>query len=74
MSNEEKKRRADYKKRRDIIIRIQLVIIAIVSVVAVTCGILCYQKDKTYYIDYVESMVTIRVKEWNLVEMYQISI
>lgn len=25
-------------------------------------------------IDYVESMVTIRVKEWNLVEMYQISI
>ena len=55
MSEAEKRRRAEYKANRKKWIFIQTVIIALVSIFALTSAFTYYQINKTYYIDYTES-------------------
>ena len=55
MSEEEKRKRDLYKKRRDKWIRIQAVLIGLVTLLTVVLGALYYRANETYYISYDES-------------------
>ena len=55
MSNEEKLKRLTYRARRQLLITIQLVVIAIVTLLTAFCAISYYQKDKATYINYLET-------------------
>ena len=54
MSNEEKKKRADYKQKRKNRITLQTIIISIVTLVLIVCSVLYVRMNETYYIDYTE--------------------
>lgn len=54
MSNEEKKKRADYKQKRKSRITLQTIIISIVTLVLIVCSVLYVRMNETYYIDYTE--------------------
>lgn len=71
MSNEEKKRRENYRESRKRWIVIQIIVIAFISLMSVVTGVLFYESNKTQYIDYNEtSEVDYRVylKENNFFE------
>ena len=55
MSNEEKKRRANYRKIRQILIIVQIVLIGLVSVLTVSSFGLFLRLNKIMYIDYEET-------------------
>lgn len=54
MSEDEKKRRIEYKKNRKKWILIQVVILAVLSAMVLTTAFAYYRVNKTYYIDYTE--------------------
>ena len=54
MSEEEKIKRSKYQKSRKFWIKIQTIIILVVSVLALISSFVYYQIDKTYYINYTE--------------------
>ena len=71
MSNEEKKRRENYRESRKRWIVIQIIVIAFISLMSIITGVLFYESNKTQYIDYNEtSEVDYRVylKENNFFE------
>lgn len=55
MSEEEKRKRDLYKRRRDRWIRIQAVLISAVTLLAIVFGFVYYRANQTYYISYDES-------------------
>ena len=55
MSEAEKRRRSDYKKKRARRILLQGIIIAFVTVFVLTMALTYYRVDQTYYIDYTEN-------------------
>ncbi len=55
MSEEEKRKRDLYKRKRDKWIRIQAVLIAVVTLVAIAFGFVYYRANQTYYISYDEN-------------------
>ena len=54
MSEAEKKRRLEYKKNRKKWLLIQIIIIAVVSVIVLSMVLTYHQISKTYYVDYTE--------------------
>ena len=54
MSEDEKKRRIEYKKNRKKWILIQVIILAVLSAMVLTTAFSYYRVNKTYYIDYTE--------------------
>lgn len=62
MSNEEKKRRSDYIKRRNRWITLQIIMILLFSLATGIFSVVYYQLNKTYYINYnEESTIDYRV-------------
>ena len=57
MSNEEKKKRADYKQKRKNRITLQAIIIAIVSLIVIVSSFMYVRLNKTYYVNYTENSV-----------------
>ncbi len=55
MSEEEKRKRDLYKKRRDKWIRIQAILISVITLAAIVFGFVYYRANQTYYISYDES-------------------
>ncbi|MBQ7333194.1 MAG: hypothetical protein IJW38_02470 [Clostridia bacterium] len=55
MSEEEKRKRDLYKRKRDKWIRIQAVLISVITLLAVVFGFLYYRANQTYYISYDEN-------------------
>lgn len=63
MSEAERKRRLEYRKNRKKWLILQLIVIAVVSIVVVFTSITYFQLNKTVYIDYIEaSSVDYKVK------------
>ena len=55
MSEEEKRKRDLYKRNRDKWIRIQAVLIAVITLLAVVLGVVYFRANRTYYISYEEN-------------------
>lgn len=71
MSNEEKKKRADYKQKRKNRITLQSIIIAIITLVLIASSFMYVQLNKTYYINYTENSdvdYRIHLKDNNYIE------
>ncbi|MBE6702743.1 MAG: hypothetical protein E7585_04955 [Ruminococcaceae bacterium] len=54
MSETEKKRRADYRKRRRFVLILLAALLIAVTLASVSFGVALYHLDKTFYIDYTE--------------------
>ena len=59
MSNEEKRRRLNYRLYRKKRITFQIVLIMVLSIISLFSAVTFYQKDKASYIDYKEKHIGI---------------